>query len=174
MDEKQNAMSNTANWQQASENTDVSDEMDGRYLTFWSENQLFGIPIAEVIQIAGIQKITPVPQFPAYAKGIINLRGNIIPVIDIRLRFHKPEQEYNERTCIVITAIQNKYAGFIVDAVDSVIKIEEENISPPPDISSDLINGYLMGVAKAENKVILLLNSGKVIYQDTGKTLSKI
>ena len=151
---------------------DVIDEMDGRYLTFWSDNQIFGIPISNVQQIVGIEKITAVPQFPEYAKGIINLRGSIIPIIDVRLRFHKQEIPYNERTCIIVTNIRDNLVGLVVDAVDEVTMIEDENIANPPKASHDDAYGYLTGIAKIKNRVILLLNAEKIFYNDEIKEMA--
>jgi purine-binding chemotaxis protein CheW len=145
---------------------DSSGEMYGKYLTFWTDDQLFGIPIADVEQIVGIQKITPIPEFPEYAKGIINLRGSIIAVIDIRLRLHKQEVPYNERTCIIIVNIQQNLIGLIVDAVDEVTKIADENISDPPKMATDVTNDYLTGIAKTEEKVVLLLYPDKILRNE--------
>ncbi|HEX3038994.1 MAG TPA: chemotaxis protein CheW [Caproiciproducens sp.] len=140
-----------------------SAEMNGKYLTFWTDSQLFGIAISSVQQIVGVQKITSIPNFPDYFKGIINLRGSIIPVIDVRLRFNKPETVYNERTCIIVINIQQQLFGFIVDAVDEVTRIDEENISEPPDASTEDACAYLKGIAKLENRVVLLLDAGYMI-----------
>lgn len=139
------------------------DEMSGKYLTFWTDSQLFGIPIADVVQIVGVQTITTIPEFPEYAKGIINLRGSIIPVIDMRLRLHKTEIAYNERTCIIVINTQKNLIGFIVDAVDEVTKIEGESISNPPKMTADPSNDYLIGIAKIESKVVLLLDTDKIL-----------
>jgi purine-binding chemotaxis protein CheW len=142
------------------------DEMKGKYLTFWTDGQLFGVPIADVVQIIGIQEITPIPDSPAYAKGVINLRGNIIPVIDVRIRFRKPEEQYNERTCIIVTKIDENFIGFIVDSVDEVTTISDENISPAPKVSKDHTNAYLNGIGKLENKVVLLLDTSKILNDE--------
>lgn len=141
-------------------------ETDGKYLTFWTDKQLFGVSIAHVIQIVAMQEVTKIPEYPYYAKGIINLRGNIIPVIDVRLRFNKEEAPYSERTCIIVTNINNKSIGFIVDAVDSVTYIANENISPPPRMASDISGTYLTGLAKVENRVVLLLDTSKILKED--------
>lgn len=141
-------------------------EMEGKYLTFWTEGQLFAIPIRDVVQIIGIQEITPIPEFPFYAKGIIHLRGSVIPIIDVRLRFGKPETEYNDHTCIIVTNIYDKYVGFVVDSVDEVTAIDEEEISPPPSMSNDQVNAYLTGIAKHEKKVILLMDTTKIIQEN--------
>ncbi|MEG0839392.1 MAG: chemotaxis protein CheW [Hydrogenoanaerobacterium sp.] len=140
-------------------------EMDGKYLTFWTDKQLFGVPIAHVVQIVGMQKVTEVPEFPYYAKGIINLRGAIIPLIDARLRLGKPEAEYNERTCIIVTNISEHYVGFIVDEVDAVITIADELIAPPPRLSGGT-DGYITGVGKLDGKVVLLMDTRKIVGTD--------
>lgn len=99
-------------------------------------------------------------------KGIIDLRGSIIPVIDVRLRLHKQEVPYNERTCIIVISIQESLMGLIVDAVDEVANIEDEAISASPKISQDTTNAYLTGVAKLQSKVVLLLDSTKILKAD--------
>lgn len=141
-------------------------EMKGKYLTFWTDSQLFGIPIAEVVQIVKVQEITEIPDFPLYAKGIINLRGTIIPVIDVRLRLHKEEADYSERTCIIVTNINEVYIGFIVDNVDEVTDIDDVNISVPPKISDDYSNTFITGIGTLDNKVILLIDVIRLINDD--------
>ena len=139
------------------------DEMKGKYLTFWTDRQLFGVPIADVVQIIGIQEITPIPDSPAYAKGVINLRGSIIPVIDVRLRFSKPEIDYGEHTCIIVTKLDENYIGFIVDSVDEVTDIDDNDISAPPKVSNDNTNAYLTGIGKVGDRVVMLLNTSKIL-----------
>ena len=141
------------------------DTLKDKYLTFFTDNQLLGIPIADVVQIVGVQEITTVPDFPSYAKGIINLRGTIIPVIDVRLRLHKEEIGYSERTCTIVTNINGVYVGFIVDAVNEVTMIDKGNISDPPRMGADYVNSYITGVAKLGNKVVLLLNTQKMLSE---------
>jgi len=141
------------------------DTLKNKYLTFYTEDQLFGIPIADVVQIVGIQDITAVPEFPKYAKGLINLRGTIIPIIDVRLRLKKEEKQYDERTCIIVTNINSSFIGFIVDSVDEVAKIFEDNISSPPKMGSDYVNTYITGIAKLDNKIILLINLKKMLSE---------
>ena len=140
----------------------TSSEMEGKYLTFFTDGQLFGVSIADVVQIVGVQEITPIPEFPHYAKGIINLRGNIIPVIDMRLRLGKSETEYNERTCIIVTNIEEHYIGLIVDQVDEVTDISEELISPPPTVSGTG-ESFITGIGKLTNKIVLLMNTKKLL-----------
>ena len=140
------------------------DEMRGRYLTFHIDKQTFGIPIADVIQIVGVQEITEVPEFPSYAKGIINLRGSIVPLIDMRIRFHKDELPYNDRTCVIVTSIGQRLIGLVVESVDEVVSISEEEISPPPVVSSEETDSYITGIGLKNDKIIVLI--------DTQKTLS--
>ena len=114
------------------EEYDEEDDKDeGQYLTFSVENESYGLEIIYVTEIIGIQRITEVPELPEYVKGIINLRGKIIPVMDIRLRFEKPFREYDEKTCIVVVEIEDISVGIIVDAVSEVITVRDEDIVPP-------------------------------------------
>ena len=142
------------------------DAAEEKYLTFWTDGELYGIPISDVVQIISMQGITPLPDFPAYAKGVINLRGNIIPVIDIRIRFGKAEIEYTDNTCIVVTSIEDSYMGFIVDAVDEVTDLDEDSISPPPKVSRDVTNRYLTGIGQIGDKVVLLLDVAKILSEN--------
>lgn len=156
------------------------DELINKYLTFWSAGQLFGIPIAEVVQIVGMQKITEIPEYPPYAKGIINLRGSIIPLIDVRLRLGKPEVDYNERTCIIVTNVQDNEFGFIVDEVDEVTLIEQDMVSQPPQMGgeSNATNRYLTGIARlpAEEdqpeKIVLTISTKKLLGEQEFEALA--
>lgn len=141
----------------------VIGDTEGKYLTFFTEQQLFGIPISEVVQIVGMQEITQIPEYPAYAKGIINLRGLIIPVIDIRLRLGKSEAEYTDRTCVIVIKIRESHYGFIVDEVDEVTDIDAELISPPPQLSSEVTSQYLTGVARIQEKIVLIMDATKIL-----------
>lgn len=146
-------------------NGDAS-EMDGKYLTFWTDGQQFGVPISDVVQIVGVQEITSIPEFPYYAKGVINLRGNIIPIIDVRLRLQKAEKEYDERTCIIVTNINDKSMGFVVDAVNEVTFIASDAVSPPPTIAQEQSSTYLTGIAKTDSGVLLLIDTKRLLGED--------
>lgn len=149
-----------------------SKELEGKWLTFWLDHQLFGISIINVEQIVSMQPITKIPEYPYYAKGIINLRGNIIPLIDLRSRLGKEETEYNDHTCIIINKVQGSLIGFIVDEVDAVIDISADIISKPPRMSDDAANSYLTGIARipgedgAPEKIVLCLDGNKVLRND--------
>lgn len=144
-------------------------EIEGKWLTFWLDGQSFGVSIAGVKQIVSMQPIVEMPDYPAYIKGIIHLRGAIIPVIDLRKRLGKPETSYNDHTCIIINSIGEEQLGFIVDEVNSVIDILQNEITPPPKIGEDTANRYLTGIAHindSEEKIILCLDAAKVLQQD--------
>lgn len=140
-----------------------------KYLTFLIDNQYFAFSIYDVETIIEIQEIFSIPEFPDYAKGIIKLRELIIPVIDVRLRFHKPEIEYNERTCIIVVGINKIQIGFIVDTVDEVVDIDPANISPVPRIgggaSGDMAK-YIIGVGKPKGRIVMILAANKMLNEE--------
>lgn len=147
-----------------------------KWLTFWLQNQLFGVSILNVEQIVSMLPITEMPEYPGYAKGIINMRGEIVPVIDLRMRLGKPEVEYSDHTCIIISNAGEEHIGFIVDEVDAVIDISDEVISPPPKMGEDGVNRYLTGIARItdvnmKESVILCLNAEKVLLKDEIQSL---
>lgn len=152
-------------------------ELDDKWLTFWMDKQLFGVAIAVVEQIVSMQPITEVPEYPSYAKGIINLRGYIIPLIDLRLRLGKPEAEYNDHTCIIIANVKESQLGFIVDGVDEVTDIPQSLITPPPKMGEDKANRYLTGIARIADddgteKLVLCLDAAKVLQEQELSSLS--
>ena len=142
--------------------TALPEDTADKFLTFFCDNQLFGISIAHVVQIVGMQKITAIPESPDYAKGIINLRGSIIPDIDTSLRLKRPETQYDERTCIIISTIGDLKTGFIVDGVDEVIHIEQGLIMPPPQSTVGITNQYITGITNIHNKTILIMDIQKL------------
>lgn len=142
------------------------DTQYGRFLTFTLEEEVYGIEIRYVTEIIGIQAITKVPEVPDYVKGIINLRGKIIPVIDVRLKFGKEPMEYDDRTCIVVIDISEVSVGLIVDNVDEVLTIDDENIASPPANKTGFENRYIKGIGKAGEKVQLLLDCEKLLKND--------
>lgn len=155
------------------------EEIKKRYLTFRIEHQLFGMPIAQVVQIVGIQEITELPDQPDYAKGVISLRGQIIPVVDVRIRFGKREAEYTDRTCIIITRVSGRDFGLIADEVDEVTDILPERISPPPKMTKETVETYLTGIARLEaaegqqDKIVLLVHPGRILGEDEAAALAE-
>lgn len=148
-------------------------ELDNTFLTFYSYNKLFGINIRNVVQIISYQKVSKIPEFPEYAIGVINLRGEVIPIIDLCIRFGEVSKEYTERTCIIVTNINGEQIGFVVDAVDEVVKIPDENISAPPKIIGNIPDAYLKGIGLKNTKKSLLLDIEKVIMEDDMQTISE-
>ena len=123
-------------------------------------------------EIIGIQEITEVPELPIYVKGIINLRGKIIPVMDVRLRFKKEQREYNDRTCIIVIDIRDISIGLIVDHVAEVVVIDPENIVPPPTIKTGFHNRYIKGIGKVGSEVKLLLDCNKLLNDEEIDTIN--
>jgi purine-binding chemotaxis protein CheW len=153
-------------------NHELEDTQHGRYLTFALGDEDFGIEIKFVTEIVGLQPITQMPDVPEYIKGIINLRGRIIPVVDVRLKFKKDPAEYTDRTCIIVIDIgELNAAGLIVDNVAEVIGIDDQNISPPPVMGVGVQNRYLMGIGKVDEKVKLLLDCRKLFSENETQDL---
>lgn len=143
----------------------VEDTLGDRFLTFQLDKEVYGIEIKNVIEIIGIQAITEIPEVPEYIRGIINLRGKIIPVMDVRLRFKKNFKEYNDRTCIIVVSINELSIGLIVDSVSEVISIPEAEIVAPPELGKDG-NKFVEGIGKFENEIKLLLDCEKLLTYD--------
>jgi purine-binding chemotaxis protein CheW len=147
------------------------DTQKGKFLTFALGQEVFGIEIKYVTEIIGIQPITAVPEMPDYVRGIINLRGKIIPVIDVRLKFRKDAIIYNDRTCTIVIDIRNLSVGLIVDHVAEVLSIPEEGIVPPPDTRTGFHNRYFKGIGKVGNDVKLLLECEKLLADEESLAL---
>lgn len=141
------------------------DEKKSKYMTFKSGNEYFGLKIQYVKEIIQIQAITKVPETENYIKGLINLRGKIIPVIDVRLRFGQEAFEYNDRTCIIVLQVNSTMVGLIVEKIADVIEIADNDILPPPTISrTDQANRkYIYGIGKVGDTVKLLLDPDKLL-----------
>lgn len=150
------------------------DTLKGRYLTFLIDKETFGVEIRYVMEIVGIQAITEMPEMPEYIKGIINLRGKIIPVMDIRLRFGRLPREYDDRTCVIVIDFKSTSIGFIVDSVSEVLTIQEEDITDRPIFSAGDSRGYISKIGKAANTVILLLDCGQLLNTEEFVTISNI
>lgn len=153
-------------------NLDVEDTQKGRYLTFCLGEEVFGIEIQHVTEIVGMQPITEIPEVPDYVRGIINLRGEIIPVIDVRIKFKKDEIEYDNRTCIVVVDIQDISVGLIVDNVSEVLTISEENIVDPPDYRTGFQNRYIKNIGRSDDGVKLLLDCNRILDSEELEAIS--
>jgi purine-binding chemotaxis protein CheW len=137
-----------------------------KYLSFKINEKIYGIEIKYVNEIIEIQKITEVPDMPQFIKGVINLRGKIIPVMDMRIRFSQEEKEYDDRTCIIIININSIAVGLIVDTVTEVLRIPKENISPPPKFKKGTETRFVSGIGRVGEEVKILLDVEKILYED--------
>ena len=139
----------------------------GKYLTFCMGNEEYGLEILRVREIIGLMDITPVPRTPNYVRGVINLRGKVIPVVDLRLKFGLPPQDATEKTCIIVVQVNRAGAevtmGIIVDEVSEVLDIAAELIEPSPDFGSSFNTDFILGMGKVAKKVIMLLDVNKVL-----------
>lgn len=145
-----------------------SDTQKGKYMTFKSGNEFFGLEIQYVNEIIQLQAITAIPETEDYIKGLINLRGKVIPVVEVRLRFKQEPFEYNDRTCIIVINIKSMMVGLIVEKIAEVVEIKEDNILPPPNVGrSDRIqNKYVYGIGKVGDTVKLLLDPDKLLNDE--------
>jgi purine-binding chemotaxis protein CheW len=143
------------------------DPRAGKYLTFQLANEEFGIAVLKVREIMGLQEITAVPQTPAHIRGVLNLRGKVIPVIDLRLKFGLANAEYTSRTCIIVAQVKAESGpvlmGVIVDGVSEVLNLTASEIEDTPDFGEDITGRYLLGMAKVKGKVKILLDIDQVL-----------
>ncbi len=143
----------------------------GKYLTFQLADEEYGLPVLKVREIIKSMDVTSVPQVPSHVKGVINLRGKVIPIVDLRIKFGLPSQEPTERTCIIVAEIEvdqrKVMLGTVVDCVSEVLNIAAEEIEPTPDFGQRLATDYMHGVAKIKGKVKLLLDLDRVLAADT-------
>ncbi len=155
----------------------VMGEREGKYLTFNLADEEYGIGILKVKEIIGMAPITAVPQTPDFVKGVINLRGKVIPVVDLRRRFGMEEIAYTERTCIIVVEIDGQAGtimmGIVVDSVSEVLSIKGEDIEAAPSFGTDLDTRYILGMAKMEGGVKLLLDIDRVLNADEVATLAR-
>jgi purine-binding chemotaxis protein CheW len=149
----------------------------GKYLTFSLEDEEYGVGILKIKEIIGMMPITSVPRTPEFVKGVINLRGKVIPVVDLRLKFSMESIPYNERTCIIVVEIDSEAGtvliGIVVDAVSEVLNIKEEDIEETPTFGTKLETDNILGMAKMEGGVKILLDIDRVLSQDEISKLKK-
>ncbi|HPY95792.1 MAG TPA: chemotaxis protein CheW [Candidatus Cloacimonadota bacterium] len=152
-------------------------DLNGKYLSFNLLDELYGINVDRILQIIAIPDITPIPKTPDFVKGVINLRGKIIPVIDLRKKIHLPSEDYTDRTSIVIIKVESGnreiFIGTIVDKVLEVMDISQEDIENTPDFGIKLNTEYIAGIAKVKGKVITLLNINRVLTEEELSIISK-
>ena len=156
----------------------VMADKGGKYLSFSLAEEEYGIGILKIKEIIGMMNITIVPKTPEFVKGVINLRGKVIPIIDLRLRFGMEAAEYTERTCIIVVEIESKSGtvliGIVVDSVSEVLNVRAENIEPSPTFGTGLDTEYILGMAKIDSGVKILLDIDKVLGADEIDGLKKV
>lgn len=168
-----------ANELKQNESTEASiaehDTQRDKYVTFKSGNEYFGLKIQYVNEIIVFQEITAIPESEDYIKGLINLRGKIIPVIDVRLRFKQEPFEYNDRTCIIVINVKSTVVGLIVEKIAEVVEIQEENILPSPSIgrADKSQNQYVYAIGKVGDTVKLLLDPDKLLNDEDLSAIEK-
>ena len=153
---------------------ELEDIRQGKYMTFQVGTDVFGIELKYVNEIIQMQPVTPIPEVEHFIKGLINLRGKIIPVIDVADRFGKESFEYNDRTCVIVIEVKNIEVGLIIENIAEVVSIEEEDILPPPTVGHGSIqNKFVRGIGKIGENVKLLLDPVKLLSDDALDFLDK-
>ncbi len=160
------------------ETTEILNDLAGKYLSFLMADEEYGLEILKVQEIIGIMDITTVPRTPEYIRGVINLRGKIIPVVDLRVKFGMDSTKDTELTCIIVVDVvkddTDMQMGILVDTVSEVLDIESENIEPAPSFGNDVNANFILGVGKFEEKVIILLDIDKVLTGEELKMATEI
>ncbi len=152
-------------------------DREGKYLTFSLAGEEYGIGILKIKEIIGMMPITAVPRTPEFIKGVINLRGKVIPVMDLRLRFGLPAIDYTERTCIIVVEIEGPagkvQVGIVVDAVSEVLNIKGEDIEPTPTFGTRMKTDFILGMAKMNGGVKILLDIDRVLGSEEAQLLAE-
>jgi purine-binding chemotaxis protein CheW len=140
--------------------------IEGKFLTFVLGSEEYGIEILRVREIIKLMDITTVPQTPDYMKGVINLRGKVIPVIDLRMKFSMPEEEHTQETCVIVVEVNSTSIGIIVDSVSEVLDIKSGEIEETPSLGQGIDTDFIMGLGKAKDKIIILLDIERVLSSE--------
>jgi len=138
-------------------------ERAGKYLTFSLADEEYGLEILKVREIIGVMDITAVPGTPQFVKGVINLRGKVVPVLDLRLKFNLPEKQRTEETCIIVVSVGTVETGIIVDKVSEVMNIAGEDIEDTPSFGANVETDFILGMGKAGGRVTILLDIDQVL-----------
>jgi purine-binding chemotaxis protein CheW len=136
-----------------------------QYLTFWLNNQEYGLDLLRVREIRGFTGITAIPNMPPHIKGVMNLRGTVLPVVDLRLKFNMPEKEYNKFTVIIIARAGEKTVGLVVDSVSDVLSIPAQQINPPPDFGIAVDRNFVLGLLKSADRLSILLDLDRLLVE---------
>ncbi len=150
-----------------------NDSLAGKYLTFRLRSETYGVPVLKIREILRMMEVTPVPQLPDYIRGVVNLRGKVIPVADLRRRFRLPDT-VEERTCIVVVQVEPPEGserravamGMVVDAVDELVSVAAADIEPPPAFGQGIQTSYILDIAKAKGRVTTLIDIDRINAAD--------
>ena len=160
----------TAAQSQKKQRSSVSDQSvaggGGKFLTFFLRGEEYGLEILKVQEIIGMMSVTPVPRTPDFICGVINLRGKVIPIVDLRLKFGMEAVEHTEETCIIVVQAQGLQIGIVVDKVSEVLDIAADDIEDPPSFGTDVNTDYILGIGKSEGRVKLLLDIDRVLASE--------
>jgi purine-binding chemotaxis protein CheW len=146
--------------------SDATKTRAGKYLTFVLANESYGLEILKVREIIGLMSITAVPRTPNFVKGVINLRGKVIPVVDLRLKFGMAEAQHTEETCIIVVQVGAIEMGILVDKVSEVLNIQGKDIEDAPSFGTEVNTDFILGMGKTNGKVTILLDIAKVLTQE--------
>ena len=146
--------------------SEAKDTLGDKYLTFKIGSESYGIELRFVTEIVVMQEITKMPDMPGYIRGVINLRGNVLSVMDMRSRFNFEQRDYDGRTCIVVVEVKGRLVGLIVDSVKEVLTIPADQVDPPPQNHTGFQSTYVKGMGKIEGKVTILLDTESILYEE--------
>lgn len=136
---------------------------NGQFLTFTLQNEEYGIEILKVQEIKGFSKITPIPNAPPFVRGVMNLRGTVVPIIDLRARFSMTEKDYDQFTCIIVVNVGTRVVGLVVDTVSDVLNIPNDAIADPPELASVGDSSCITGMGKLGERIVMLLDTGRLV-----------
>ncbi len=151
------------NAEHASDSNMAANDDSGQFLTFTLQNEEYGIEILRVQEIKGFSKITPIPNAPHFVRGVMNLRGTVVPVIDLRARFSMTEKEYDQFTCIVVVNVGSRVVGLVVDTVSDVLNIPTDAIADPPELATSSETSCITGMGKLGERIVMLLDTGRLV-----------
>ena len=143
--------------------SEVADRQGGKFLTLFLGDEEYGLEILKVQEIIGIMEITPIPNTPLFIRGVVNLRGKVIPVMDLRVKFGMEAIEETDETCIIVVLVEGIAMGLVVDRVSEVTDIQGEDVEDAPSFGTDVDTDYILGIAKSEDRVRMLLDIDKVL-----------
>lgn len=141
----------------------ASADDNGQFLTFTLQNEEYGIEILKVQEIKGFSKITPIPNAPSFVRGVMNLRGTVVPIIDLRARFSMTEKDYDQFTCIIVVNVGTRVVGLVVDTVSDVLNIPNDAIADPPELASVGDSSCITGMGKLGERIVMLLDTARLV-----------